>query len=166
MKVYLTGFMGTGKSEVGKILARKLGWAYVDTDAAVERRAKKPVARIFREDGERAFRRLERAEIARVSRRLRTVAALGGGALLDPENKKRVRNGVCVRLTCAEPELWRRLKPELSRRPLLAGGRPALKRLLRRRRGAYAGADFLVSTTRRGPAETARQIIRRLKARS
>ena len=155
--------MGSGKSAVGRILARELGRPYVDVDSEVERRAKKPVALIFKENGESAFRRLERREIALISRRAGMVVALGGGALLDQANKELILKGICVRLTCAEPQLWRRLQAEISARPLLAGGRKALRALLRGRKNAYLGAHFSVSTTRRSPIEAARRIIRRLK---
>jgi shikimate kinase len=88
------------------------------------------------------------------------VVSLGGGALLDPATERLARPRVT--LTCSEAELWRRLKPQLATRPLLKGGRPALRALLLKRRGLYAGAMLRVSTTRRSPEAAAALIARKL----
>lgn len=162
IRVFLSGFMGTGKTEVGRALARRMGAPYADSDAAVERAAGLKVKEIFERRGEEAFRALERARIAELARR-GGVISLGGGALLDAETRRIARPRVA--LTCAEPALWRRLKRELPKRPLLAGGRPALRVLLKKRRGLYAGADVTVSTTRRSPEAAAALIERKLKAK-
>jgi shikimate kinase len=159
--VFVTGFMGTGKTAVGRALARRLGVPFYDSDAAVERRAKMSVAGIFARRGEPFFRSLEHRVIADLARRGPCVISLGGGALLDPRTAALARPRVT--LTCAEPVLWGRLKREISTRPLLAGGRPALRALLRRRRGLYAGAEVTVSTTRLSPAAAAARLARRLK---
>jgi shikimate kinase len=162
--VYLTGFMGAGKSAVGRALARLLGRPFLDTDALIERRAGRSVAQIFAAGGEPAFRRLERQAVARAARRRGIVCALGGGALLHPPSRRLVASsGLLVALTCSERELWRRLKPTLALRPLLSGGRPALRRLLRARRGAYARADISVSTSALSAPRAARLIARRLR---
>lgn len=163
MNIYLVGFMGCGKSAVGKALAKRLKRKFVDTDAAVEARAGESIASIFKNKGENAFRRLEAREIARIGKLSNTVAALGGGALLNPRSRALVSRGVRVRLTCAEPELWKRLHPQLSRRPLLAAGRSGFKALLRRRKGLYAGADIVVSTTRLGVQQAARRIAEQIE---
>lgn len=157
--------MGCGKSAVGKVLARRLGVDHVDSDAVIERSAKKSIAALFKEQGEAAFRRRERKAVSAIARRRRIVASLGGGALLDPSSRKRLAvTGVLVKLTCSEAELWRRLKPELPVRPLLAGGRGALQALLRARKNAYPGASLTLSTSRRSPAAAARLLASRLKA--
>ena len=163
MNVYLVGFMGCGKSTVGKILAKELRMKFYDSDRLIERAAGKSVARFFSEKGERSFRRLERGVISRLSREKGAVVALGGGALLDPRNRRLAAKGRLVLLSCSREELWRRLKPRLGVRPLLSGGRPAFDELLRRRRGLYEGADIVVSTTRRGPRAAARLIAGRLR---
>lgn len=155
--------MGCGKSAVGQALARRLKRKFVDSDASVEARAGKSIAAIFKNSGESVFRRLEAREVSRIDKLSNTVAALGGGALLNPRSRRLAGRGVVVRLTCAEPELWKRLKVQLSRRPLLAAGRPGFKALLRRRKGLYAGADIVVSTTRLGVEQAARTIAARIQ---
>lgn len=162
MNIYLVGFMGCGKSAVGKKLAKRLRRKFIDSDAAVEARAGKSIAMIFKTQGESAFRKLEAREVLRISKLSDRVAALGGGALLNSRTRALVARGLMVRLTCAEPELWKRLKVQLSRRPLLAAGRSGFKVLLKRRKGAYGGADIAVSTTRRGVDEAARVIAERI----
>jgi shikimate kinase len=159
--VFLAGFMGTGKTEVGRALARRLKLPFYDSDAEVERRARMSVAEIFARKGEPYFRRRERAVVAELAVRGACVVSLGGGALLDSRTAVLARPRVA--LTCSEPELWRRLKPQLPRRPLLKGGRAALRALLRRRRTLYRGALVTVSTTRRSPAAAAALIARRIR---
>lgn len=165
MNVYLTGFMGTGKTVVGQALARRLRRPFVDLDRQIESEVGLTVAAIF-EGGEAVFRRKETQVLRRVSKRSGCVVALGGGALLSAENRQRVAgSGLLVRLHCAEAELWRRLKPDLVVRPLLDGPTPrqTLSRLLKARRGAYKNAAFSLSTTRRSPEKAARLIAQRLK---
>lgn len=163
--VYLTGFMGSGKSAVGRALARRLGLGFVDLDSRIERRAGAPVAQIFERMGEARFRRWEGEALRGICRRKGLVVSLGGGALLRPGNRRAVaKSGRLVCLTCSEAELWRRLKAETGLRPLLDGPRPRerLRRVLRERRRHYANADFRVSTTRLNAALAAARIARRL----
>ena len=117
--VYLAGFMGTGKSSVGKRLARRLGRPFVDADAAIERRARLPVHAIFARRGERAFRALEARVVSNLAARRGIVAALGGGALLTSANRRALeKSGTILALTCSDSELWRQLKRQLRSRPL------------------------------------------------
>lgn len=163
--IFITGFMGSGKTSVGKRLARVLRWSFADSDALIERRAGQDVHQIFASKGEKHFRGLERRAIRHLVRRSRCVVALGGGTLLDPGSRALVRkSGTLVALSCAEPELWRRVWPVLRSRPLLdgPGGRARMRRLLAARRAGYSEADLIVSTTRRGPAAAAKLIARRL----
>lgn len=158
--IYLTGFMGAGKSTVGRLLAKRLRRGFVDTDARVESRAGVSVPELFRNGG---FRRVEREVVRAVSRENGLVVALGGGALLDPRNQKDIlATGPLICLTCAEPVLWRRLKPERQKRPLLAGGRTAMRKLIRERKKIYALARLKVSTTTKSPQAAAELIARRL----
>lgn len=163
--VYLTGFMGVGKSAAGRALARRLKRPFVDLDAEIERAAGAAVADVFARKGESAFRRLERAALSRAAKRRGAVVALGGGALLDPRNRElAARTGVIVRLTCARRELVRRLRPQRAVRPLLAGGalEARVAALMKARRGAYAGAHLTVSTTGLSTAAVAARVARRL----
>jgi shikimate kinase len=163
--VYLTGFMGTGKSVVGHKLGRRLRRRFVDLDAEIVKKSGKSVADLFARRGEKAFRRLERAALVKTAERGGLVVALGGGALLDHRNKIIVeKTGILVKLTCSRRELVRRLRPSRSSRPLLAGGRldDRVRVLLRERRGAHGDARMTISTTKRTTAAVAAVIARRL----
>lgn len=96
MNVVLIGFSGTGKSSVGRILARQIGWEFVDTDAEVERTAGKRIHEIFAEEGEEAFRRLEREALREALSCPPRVVAVGGGAVVDPANRALLREGNLV----------------------------------------------------------------------
>src|SRR5262245_24595292 len=100
MNIVLTGFMGTGKTAVGRHLAAELRVPFVDADMMIVKRAGKPIKDIFAQDGEAAFRSLESAVLAEISRQDRTVIATGGGALLhDPNREVLKKNGILVCLT-------------------------------------------------------------------
>ncbi|MFN2451938.1 MAG: 3-dehydroquinate synthase [Candidatus Dormibacteria bacterium] len=135
----LTGMMGTGKSTVGPLVARRLGLEFVDGDVEIERRAGRSVSDIVAADGETALRVLECAVVADLLAADARVLALGGGALLDDTSRSlaEARAGI-VSLTCALPELLGRL--EGSDRPLLAGGsrRDRVEAVLAERAGLYA----------------------------
>jgi shikimate kinase len=138
--VFLTGLMGSGKSTVGRLLARKLGWDWVDLDQAVEKRSGKRIARIFAERGEAAFRRLEAAELARQARHPLRVVSCGGGVVLRAANRRLLKRSLTLYLSVPPAELLRRLKGmELRKRPLFKGGSPAavLRRLQRERAHFY-----------------------------
>lgn len=147
--VVLMGFMGTGKSEVGRRLAQRLGRAFVDTDQLVEERAGKRVATIFAEDGEPAFRAFERDAVADAAARGGAVIAVGGGAVLDLENVRRLREaGVLIYLT-ARPDVILRRVGDGAQRPLLRDDpRGAVTRLLAERGPFYeAAADVTIDTS-------------------
>ena len=120
-RLVLTGFMATGKTEVGRLLACRLGRPFVDTDGLVETAARCSVAQIFAGDGEAYFRRLERAAVEEACAVPDAVIATGGGTLLDPDNRRRlVGAGPVVCLTASAEEIARRVG-DVSSRPLLAG---------------------------------------------
>lgn len=161
--IVLMGFMGTGKSEVGRRLAQRLGRIFVDTDAMIVERAGKSVPAIFAEDGEVRFRTLEAEAVAEAVRRHGAVIAVGGGAVVDPANAGRLRAaGVMVHLT-ADPETILARVGDAPDRPLLAGGDPreAVTRLLAEREAAYtAAADVTVDTSARTVDEVVDEIRR------
>ncbi|MFA5138572.1 MAG: shikimate kinase [Elusimicrobiota bacterium] len=160
MNIYLVGFMGSGKSAVGPILARLMGREFADTDALVG-----DIPGIFRSKGEEAFRDMESAVISSVSRRKGLVVSLGGGALLRPENRAAVgRSGKTVYLRCAASALIERLSRSKGR-PLLAGGdlRSRIEELMKKRRPHYEKADITVRVGGRSVRELAEAILRRLK---
>lgn len=162
--IYLTGFMGTGKSVVGKELARLLRRPFIDLDQSIERAAGSSVASLFARRGEAAFRLLERKALMRAAKRSGVIVALGGGTLLDPRHRLIVKKGYLVSLSCSRAELVRRLGPKRASRPLLAGGTLSARvgKLLSERRAAYAGADWSVSTTVNSPLAAAQIIARRI----
>jgi shikimate kinase len=158
--IVLMGFMGTGKSEVGRRLAQRLGRAFVDTDHLVEERAGKRVAAIFADDGETAFRALERDAVYEAARRTGTVISVGGGAVLDPVNVAALREaGVLVHLTASPDVILARVGDPRSR-PLLADDpHGTVTRLLAERSPAYAAAaDVTIDTSNRSAEEVVEDI--------
>src|SRR3989441_10801882 len=118
-KVVLIGCMGTGKSEVGQLLARRLGWAFMDTDRRIETRQRATVAQIFARHGEEYFRRAEAGVVAEVASRRDAVVATGGGGVLRPENMMHLRRqGLIVSLT-APGDIRGQRPGEAKTRPLL-----------------------------------------------
>jgi shikimate kinase len=147
--VVLTGFMATGKTEVGRKLAALLGATFVDTDALVESAAGRTIADIFAREGEPHFRALERTAVERACRVDGAVVATGGGTLLDPENRRRLAAaGPVVCLTASPEEVLRRVGGGADR-PLLAGGDrlARIRELLAARAEAYAAAAHTIDTT-------------------
>lgn len=147
--IVLMGFMGTGKSTVGKKLAARLGMTFVDMDTIIEERAGKPIPRIFAEDGEPHFRTLERALAGELSQRTGLVIACGGGVVLNPDNiRDYSRSGLVVCLT-ATPEVIFERTARARNRPLLEE-RDRMQRildLLEKRRTLYASIPHQVDTS-------------------
>jgi shikimate dehydrogenase len=167
--VFLTGFMGVGKSVVGQALAARLGWEFVDTDEWVTRKAGMPIARIFESQGEPAFRELEREAVAQAASRRRAVVSLGGGALLDNANFDRIdAAGTLVFLEASPQYLEQRLAANASARPLLAGLTESergarIRSMLDERRPVYERALYRVSTDGKRPGELADALARMLR---
>jgi shikimate kinase/3-dehydroquinate synthase len=146
--IVLIGFMGTGKTAVGQRLAARLGRPFIDTDALVEARAGRPITRIFQEDGEEVFRRLEAEAVAESCARPGAVIATGGGAVLRPENMRRLRQAGVVVALRAEPEAILARVGAGEDRPLLAADPDArMRRLLAERDVLYSQSDLTVDTT-------------------
>ena len=159
--VVLTGFMGMGKTTVGRTVARWLNRLFVDMDAEIEARAGKSIPRIFAENGERAFRRMEAALCEELSTRKGLVIATGGGSLVDPINRARMMNsGIVVCLNCDVNEVLRRVGDD-NNRPLLnvPDPRAEIERLLAVRREAYAAIPWQVDTTGLSVEEVAARVI-------
>jgi shikimate kinase len=150
-QLHLTGFMGSGKSTVGRHLARRLGWEFSDLDEEIARHAGKGVARVFAEDGESRFRTLEGRLLRQLVGEPRTVAALGGGTLMDPGNRLLCREAATlVWLRCPLRVIQRRCGERSRERPLW-GSRDELERLLSDREPGYRSADITVDGS--GPPE-------------
>ncbi|HZV80176.1 MAG TPA: shikimate kinase [Candidatus Binatus sp.] len=146
MNVALTGFMGAGKSTVGRRLARMLGMHFVDSDAQIVR-DHGPISEIFAHDGEAQFRRWEHEVIARLAADSSQVIAVGGGAVLDPKNRRLLRDrGYIVHLSISPEAAYRRVAHR-THRPVL-GETPTIDRireLLEVRAAAYADNDFSIT---------------------
>ncbi len=158
--IVLTGFMGTGKSTVGRALAQRLGKAFVDVDERIEQRLRLPISEIFARYGEAYFRQIEGEELAQALQE-DAVVATGGGAIVDPENLARMRAaGPVVCLTASVDAILARTSSDSSR-PLLEheNRRERIEALLAERAQAYAQADVCVDTTHRSPEEVAEAIL-------
>lgn len=147
--IYLTGFMGSGKSTIGHILADRLGWEFVDIDAEVEAAAQMTVTQIFETKGEAEFRRLETEMIRdltrKVERGMPVVVALGGGAFVQPGNYELVAHkGVSIWLDCPFEAVEKRIEGATATRPL-ARDPEALRRLYDARTEGYSKADHRVA---------------------
>lgn len=146
--IVLIGFMGTGKTAVGKLVAARLGCPFIDTDALVAARAGRPISTIFAEDGEAAFRRFEAAVVSEAAARTGSVIATGGGVALSRENMERLReSGVIVALH-ADPRAILARVGGGGGRPLL-GDEPEdnVRRLLQERAPFYGAAEVVVETS-------------------
>jgi len=164
--VILTGFMGTGKTTVGRLLAKRLGYAFVDTDALIEDRSGQKVVDIFRQKGEAAFRRMEGAIACELAQKDGLVVSTGGRMMLAAENAAVL--GRCGRVFClvADPEeiLSRVSRDEQVRRPLLEAADPLARivELMQERAEQYGRFRQLVTTgkTPEAVAETLLALLR------
>jgi shikimate kinase len=160
--IILVGFMASGKSRVGRILARHTGWPLVDADEEIVRRCGKPVPQIFEEEGEEAFRTVERSVIADLCAGAGRIIAAGGGAFVDPDNRRRMlASGLVFCLDARAETIQRRVGKSATARPLLAGDNSLerIRALLAQRAGVYAQAHHTIETDRLTPEEVARSIL-------
>ena len=165
MNVVLFGFMGTGKSTARRLVAGMLGYEFVDMDALIEQRTGRSIASIFAEDGEQAFRRLERELTQELSAQEGLVIATGGGLVLDADNISDMeRSGFCIRL-CATPEAILERTADESHRPLLEEGHRErrIRELMTRREPYYAKVTHQMDTDGAMPEQVAEAIVRRLR---
>jgi shikimate kinase len=158
--IVLVGFMGAGKTTVGNLLSARLGVPFVDSDLVIEQRSGRPVRQIFAEDGEPAFRALEREVIAGLLDGPDLVLAVGGGAAEHPGTRERLATAQVVYLEVGYDQALARVGGDPGR-PLLA--RPDLAATYRRRLPIYAGiATLTVATDGRRPETIAADILARL----
>ena len=164
--ISLVGFMGAGKTTVGRALASKLGWEFVDLDDLIQAREGRTIPEIFQTSGEKAFRELERQllqELVNSSGVNGSVLSLGGGAFIDNTNQQLLReNGIpAVFLDASAEELFRRCQQPGVDRPLLSD-RNGFSALYERRRPAYMNAAFRIQTAGREIASIVDEIMTRL----
>ncbi|MDD3030470.1 MAG: shikimate kinase [Alphaproteobacteria bacterium] len=163
----LIGMMGVGKTTIGQALAEHWGCLFVDSDREIERRAHRSVAQIFAEEGEDAFRRMERDVIAALLDRPPCVVSLGGGAFLDEATRQSIQEKALSVWLKASPEILSQRLGDLSSRPLLAGSADPLKTisaLLAARSPFYALADLAVTCGAPSVATNAQAVIAALQA--
>ena len=162
--IILTGFMGTGKTEVGRILSKKMGRRLVDVDGMIEDEQKMTVSDIFREFGEQRFRDLEADAVRRLSEMSNLLISTGGGVVLREENLESLRkNGTVICLTASPETILKRVCSN-SDRPLLQVDDPLarIKELVETRRKYYERSDMVIDTEDRTPLEVAEEIITRV----
>jgi shikimate kinase len=163
-RIVLVGFMGAGKSTIGKKLARRLEYRFEDIDRRIEARTGRRVAAIFQEDGEPAFRKLELEEARAVGSLTAVVVAAGGGAFAQEATRKALQEGaLTVWLQCSLEAALRRVPTDGSRP--LAGNREIMQALLAEREPSYRRADVAVDTSRRTPREVVERIVALLSGR-
>jgi 3-dehydroquinate synthase len=160
--------MGSGKSTVGRRLAKRLGMVFVDTDLLIERAARLSVAEIFHRYGEPRFRALERRAIGRVVSGRRQVIATGGGAVMDPRNRARLQHAGLTIWLKTTPEVAAARVNEATDRPLLAADQrgDVLARLLAQREPYYREALIHIDTSDQSVEEAASTIVARLQPKS
>ncbi len=161
----LVGFMGTGKSSVGQLVAAQLHFRFADTDELIEARAGKTISAIFTGEGEPQFREYERAVVDELKNFHRTVVATGGGLVTSEENLNSLKTHALVICLWAAPEtIWERVRNQ-THRPLLQASDPLAKirQLLAEREPFYRRADVLVSTDLRSLKEVVHHVIHQFR---
>ncbi len=158
----LTGFMGTGKSTVGQLVAAQLGREFVDMDTLIEQREGRPIPRIFAESGEPHFRQLEADLCKELATRKGLIVATGGGALVSETNLRVMeQSGLVICLDCRPEVLWQRIG-QSDHRPMLAARDEErfarLSALLTQRGPAYARIQRHLDVTHLSPEEAAQRI--------
>lgn len=160
--IVLVGFMGTGKTTVGRLLAEQTGMPLIDMDTLIEERAGKTISDIFAEEGESHFRTLERELVQELATRERQVISTGGGIILNPDNIADFeKTGLVVCLLASAETILERLRHDTSR-PLLAGDKASkIIQLLETRKPLYEAIEHMIDTTGRpSPQPTATEIIK------
>jgi 3-dehydroquinate synthase len=164
----LAGFMGVGKSTVGRLCAQQLGYGFVDTDVEIERRAGQSIAQIFASQGEAHFRAYEAALVHELAQREKLVIATGGGMIVNDANRAALlRAGVCVALGASADEILARIGPNATAlRPMLqgdAGPKARVAQLLRERAPKYAELHYTINTTGLTPVQVVDRVVGLIK---
>jgi shikimate dehydrogenase len=168
-RIFLTGFMGVGKSTVAKIVAEQMGWTLVDTDRAIEKQIGTSVSEVFSNKGEAFFRTLEAKIIQEACKGSKVIVALGGGALMNAENVRIIKeSGLLVYLSAKEEKLAERLKNSATSRPLLRHDQSLtlierIGNLMKAREPQYKEAHFEISTDNTTDVGVAKEVIRKLE---
>ena len=157
--IILVGFMGTGKSTVGRRVAKLLEREFIDTDVEIERLTGMTVSEIFRRHGETRFRSEERLLVKRLADHKGYVIATGGGTVLNPENwQDLAQSGMIIGLYAPVDEIYKRIGYR-NDRPLLRGERQEVEKLWEKRQPIYNQADYTVDTTNKGIDQVVEEIL-------
>ena len=161
--IYLVGFMGCGKSTLGRLLAERLGWSFVDLDDDIETREGTTIAALFESEGEQTFRRIEsdaiRARVRSIECGIPMVVALGGGAFVQEVNYELLENnGVTIWIDCPFDVIQRRVEKECHRP--LARDPEKFAQLYESRRGAYSRADFHITVGDEDPESAVESVLK------
>ena len=164
----LTGFMGTGKTEVSRELARLLTMKLIDIDTEIEKSAKMSINQIFEQFGEQKFREMETEMIEKVSCEKNVIISTGGGAVLKQENMDALKKTGRVICLMATPETILQRTSGTSERPLLQVEKPLEKinELFNLRKPFYEKADMMIDTENKTPLQIAEEIIEKVKNRA
>jgi shikimate kinase len=163
--IYLVGFMGTGKTEVGKELAKKKKLQFVDLDELIELKQKRAISDIFAKDGEPYFRKVEKRVLKEVSKEKKFVVACGGGIVLDKDNIKIMKDAGLIICLTASPAVILERTSAYRHRPLLnvSNPRKQIELLLKFRAPYYAQADKTIDTSRISIREVVDKIIKLIR---
>lgn len=163
--IILCGFMATGKSTVGKLLAKRTGYEFLDMDAVIEKEEGISIPQIFASRGEPAFRSLETRLVERLAGATGLVIATGGGTIVNPANLEKLKScGAVITLTADIPTILQRAGTGEDRPMLQAEDRvERIKSLMQQRAAAYAQADIVLDTSSLTIEDVARQIMHRLQ---
>jgi shikimate kinase len=172
-KIYLSGFMGSGKSTIGPILANTLGWNFYDLDNVIEKREKKKISRIFEENGEEYFRKLETEILKELAEEQNVVVALGGGTITNQENIDFLKKtGKIIYIKVSAESAYKRLRFKRDRPILIRNGITNLSKtefiakieqLLADRNKYYEQADITIDTGNLRIGETIDMIVNAVK---
>lgn len=161
--IYLVGFMATGKTAVGKELARKKKWRFIDLDDLIELREKRAIADIFAKEGEPYFRKVEKQVLKEVSKEKKFVVATGGGAVINGDNVKVMKDTGAIICLSASAEVVLKRSAGCAHRPLLNVTEPKkqIELLLKLRAPYYARADRMIDTSKLTVEQVVNKIIKR-----
>ena len=169
-RIYLTGFMGSGKSTIGPILANTLGWDFFDLDIVIQKKENNTVSKIFEEKGEDYFRKLESETLRELSSKENSVIALGGGTITNKVNIEILnKTGKTIYLRISPESAYYRLRNKRDRPVLMKNGAVNLgknefinkiKHLLDSRKEFYEQADFIIDADKESLGKTVDMIVK------
>lgn len=169
MKIVLIGFMGSGKSKIGRLLAAKLGWTHHDTDEMISKQVGSSVADIIRTQGEAAFRQVEKNAVALVALSDRCVISTGGGVPLDASNMNELAKGATVVWLKISPEIALKRAGNLKSRPLIDPTNPveSIRKRMEERNPIYQrAAQHVIESDLMEPEQVAEKIMNLLPERA